>query len=280
MGNPLLEMLFEAEQTTAEKKRRREEQERQHQADILAAEEELDQARAEGDDPTGAPEEEEDIPEEVLQEEDPEAQPPEEEAPPADNVGDPSDMSDLPDFDGSESDFSLDDDTDIGGGDDGTDEDGLDTGDMTDTPAPDGLPEADAEGDGSMPDAMPPEEDAEPVVQTTILQLSKLDRALAKDYIYHQIADLRSTVNSVLSVIDVHEARLDPEVREKATEDLNMILAAIKKYLKYKFQIVSYEEATSNYIFFVQQINDIIEKVKNEGLDTSRNKHNNKNDPS
>ena len=170
------------------------------------------------------------------------------------------------------------------GGDDGTSDDGSDTGDegedgemsdfsldgdesgeddMSNEPAPDGLPEADDDGSG---DDMGEEGPEETNVQTNILDLSKLDRTVAKRYCYQQFMDLRSTITSTLSVIDRNETVIDSDVREDAVEKLNKTLSDIKDYMLYKFQIVNYEEALQAYFLFVKAVNDLIEYVRKEGI--------------
>ena len=144
-------------------------------------------------------------------------------------------------------DFSLDDDPE--GEDDG--------------PAPDGLPEADDDGSSDMDNG---DEPIETNIQTNILNLSRLDRAIAKRTCYQMFMDLRSTVSSTINMIDRNETVIDPDVRESANTALTKIQKQLNDFLMYKFQIVNYEDALMSYFIFVKQVNAQIEYVKNDGI--------------
>lgn len=156
---------------------------------------------------------------------------------------------------GGEDDFSLD-------ADDPTEEGGEDEG-----PAPDGLPEADDDGSNDNP-----EESEETNLQTNILNMSKLDRTIAKKTCYQYFMDLRATVVSAQNIIDRNAATIDPDVREIATEKLSSLLNRINEYLMYKFQLANYEDALQTYFLFVKEVNAQTEYVRTEGINGAKKK--------
>lgn len=137
----------------------------------------------------------------------------------------------------------------------------MDSGDEEDdSPPPDGL--VDPDDDGSGDDA---EDDTETNVQTTILQLSKLDRTLLKRKCYNDYQDLRSSITTFKNVIDDNEASIDPEVRDYVLDELDQLYNSVTDYMKYKFMIMNYEECIKNYAIFIAALNNLVEYVKNGG---------------
>lgn len=123
---------------------------------------------------------------------------------------------------------------------------------------PDGLPSADDDGSAD-PDG--DSDDAETNLHVNILKLSKLDRATAKETIYHHYMDLLSSIDTLLNIIDTNETVIEPETREKATGDLNRLRSQLRKFIKYKFTIINYEDALSSYMLFIRSINDIVKMI-------------------
>lgn len=144
-------------------------------------------------------------------------------------------------------DFSLDSDT----PDDSTDND----------PPPDGL--VDPDDDGSTDEEDP---DAETNVHVNILSLSKLDRTLAKRRCLNDYYDLRTSIDTVRNIIDRNEAVVEPETRARAVEQLNKLYTTVSEYLMYKFAYSNYEDALQHYLLFMRAINDIVQNVKENGL--------------
>lgn len=146
-----------------------------------------------------------------------------------------------------EDDFNLDDDT--------PSEDDND-------PNPDGLPNPDDMGD----DDINEDNDVETNVHTNILDLSKLDRALAKRKCYQDFMDLRATIAGMLNIIDRNETVIEPETRDDTIMELNKLNASVEEYIKYRFSIVNYEDALQHYFIFVKSMNSIINTLKEAGL--------------
>ena len=156
-----------------------------------------------------------------------------------------------------EDDFSLEDPTGDGeGGDDG--------------PPPDGL--ADPDDDGSSDDTMSGEEDpnAETNVHTNVLQLSKLDRLMAKRKCLNDFYDLRTSIDTFRVVIEKNEAILNPDVRDIAVRDLNKLYTTVGEYLTYRFGFTNYEENLQNYFLFLRSMNEIIRNVNEKGLEKTK----------
>ena len=151
--------------------------------------------------------------------------------------------------DDNENNFSLDDDT------------------IDNDPVPDGLPEAD--DDGSTETS---EDSAETNVHTNILNLSKLDRTIAKRVIYQHFIDLRSTISSTKTMIERNETVIEPEIRERTNTALNKISRQLDDFLKYKFQIINYEDALMAYMIFIKEIDSCINGIKNDGINKTKSK--------
>lgn len=129
-----------------------------------------------------------------------------------------------------------------------------------DSPPPDGLVDPDDDGSGDEV-----EEDTETNVQTTILQMSKLDRTLLKRKCYNDYQDLRSSITSFKNVIDDNEASVDPAIRDYVLDQLDQLFNNVTDYMKYKFMIMNYEENIKNYAVFMTALNSLVEYVKNGG---------------
>ena len=136
---------------------------------------------------------------------------------------------------------------DFGGSDFGMDGDNADDG-----PPPDGL--TDPDDDGSS-DAS--QDDTETNVHTNILQLSKLDRTLAKRKCYANFMDLRTSIGTVKRIIDSNEAKIDPEVRGPVADALDDLFSKITDYITIKFPVTNYEENLQNYLIFARELNDL-----------------------
>lgn len=131
-------------------------------------------------------------------------------------------------------------------------------------PAPDGLPEADDDGSGDTGEDEDP--DGETNIQTNILNLSKLDRALAKKAIGANLVDLRSTIIAAIGVIDRNDAIIDPDVRDIATDKLNSLHGDLESFILHKFPILNYEDSLTQYLVFAKKVNDAVEYVKSDGI--------------
>ena len=146
-----------------------------------------------------------------------------------------------------------------------TDDFSLDSGDATDgaddTDNPDGLPSPDDDGSG---DDMT-DEQAEKNVHVNILQLSKLDRALAKRRCFSDYQELRTSITSTKAMITNNEASIDPIIRDYATKKLDRLFAMTTDYLSYKFVYINYEENLQNYLLFAKALNDILQYIRTDG---------------
>ena len=134
-------------------------------------------------------------------------------------------------------------------------------GDYSNMPAPDGLPEADAQGDPE--DSGQEDEDptAETNVRTNVMNLSKLDRMLAKQHVYRLFRGLIDSVETALGTIDKNEAIIDPDVRNPAITAFNTVQTQLKTYLSTKFSLVNYEEAVEIYMIFAARVNELVTTV-------------------
>lgn len=153
-----------------------------------------------------------------------------------------------------EDDFSLDPE----GGEEGSDND----------PPPDGL--TDPDDDGSSDDSSDNSQE-ETNVQTNILNMSKLDRLLAKRRCLTDYHDLRTSINSFRNTIEKSEAILEPTIRDETIRDLNTLYTRIGEYLMYRFGYNNYEENLQNYFIFMQSMNEIIKKVDENGPKAKKN---------
>ena len=141
-----------------------------------------------------------------------------------------------------------------------------------------GDPSADLNADQTAvedPNAAPPDPDVQNI-QVNILNLSKLDRALAKKHIYTLFMDLRSSVTTALNIIDRNETVIEPEVRADIVDRLNQFQSDLNTFIAIKFQLVNYEAALQAYNVFTEQFNSYINSIKNEDSDQPNVKHDNK----
>lgn len=139
----------------------------------------------------------------------------------------------------------------------------MDAGEEEDNePNPDGLVDPDDDGSGDV------EEDTEEEtnVQTNVLNLSKLDRVLAKRAVLNDFMSLRTSCTTVLNIISRNESILDAETREMIEGDINKLYTRISDYLQYKFGINNYEENLHNYMLFVKRLTEIINDLQNSGV--------------
>ena len=147
----------------------------------------------------------------------------------------------------SDDDFSMDSGDDNGEGED-------------DDPPPDGLTDPNDDGSGDEAD-----DDQETNVVTNILQLSSLDRTLAKKKCFTDFQDLRASISSFKKVIDDNEASLEAEIRDYVIAELDKLATSVKDYMTYRFRYINYEDNVQNYMVFVAALQSLIDYVKNGG---------------
>lgn len=131
---------------------------------------------------------------------------------------------------------------------------------------PDGLPDPDDDG-------MDDTDGVEQNVHINILELSKLDRLMAKRKLYNDYKDLRASVTSAKNLIDQNEAVVEASVRDYVINKLDYLLSVVTDYLTYKFSYSNYEENLQAYLIFTKQLNDLLNFTK-------ENKDGFKNEPS
>lgn len=179
---------------------------------------------------------------------------------PDDNTDDPKDDNKDQDNDDTKEDDQSNDDQ---AEDDFSMGDGEDT---DDEPPPDGLVDPDDDGSGDV------EEETETNVQTTILQLSKLDRTLAKRKIYNDFQELRTSITTVKNIVDNNEAVIEPETRDTVIGELDKLFSYVTDYMTIKFSITSYEENLQNYLLFVKSLQTITTSITDENGNVKKNK--------
>lgn len=116
---------------------------------------------------------------------------------------------------------------------------------------PDGLPDPDDDGVGDT-------DGVEQNIHLNILELSKLDRLMAKRKIYNDYKDLRASITSAKNLIDQNEAVIDADVRDYVVNKLDYLLSVVTDYLTYKFSFTNYEENLQAYLIFTKQLNDLL----------------------
>lgn len=124
---------------------------------------------------------------------------------------------------------------------------------------PDGLPDPDDDGSG---DSGMEDENAEVNVHTNILQLSKLDRLMAKRKCFADYQELRTSITSFKNIVDANEATIDPAIRDYVIGKLDLLFSTVTDYLTYKFSYINYEENLQNYLIFMKSLNDLIRYVQ------------------
>lgn len=116
---------------------------------------------------------------------------------------------------------------------------------------PDGLPDPDYDGSDDT-------DNIEQNVHTNILELSKLDRQMAKRKIFNDMRDLRSSVVAAKNMIDKNESVIDAAVRDYVMNKLDYLYSIITDYLTYKFSFTNYEENMQNHLIFAKELNDLL----------------------
>ena len=116
---------------------------------------------------------------------------------------------------------------------------------------PDGLPDPDDDG-------MDDTDGVEQNIHLNILELSKLDRLMAKRKIYNDYKDLRASITSAKNLIDQNEAVIDADVRDYVVNKLDYLLSVVTDHLTYKFSFTNYEENLQTYLIFTKQLNDLL----------------------
>ena len=116
---------------------------------------------------------------------------------------------------------------------------------------PDGLPDPDDDG-------MDDTDGVEQHIHLNILELSKLDRLMAKRKIYNDYKDLRASITSAKNLIDQNEAVIDADVRDYVVNKLDYLLSVVTDHLTYKFSFTNYEENLQAYLIFTKQLNDLL----------------------
>lgn len=116
---------------------------------------------------------------------------------------------------------------------------------------PDGLPDPNDDG-------MDDTDDVEQNIHLNILELSKLDRLMAKRKIYNDYKDLRASITSAKNLIDQNEAVIDADVRDYVVNKLDYLLSVVTDHLTYKFSFTNYEENLQAYLIFTKQLNDLL----------------------
>lgn len=116
---------------------------------------------------------------------------------------------------------------------------------------PDGLPDPDDDG-------MDDTDGVEQNIHLNILELSKLDRLMAKRKIYNDYKDLRASITSAKNLIDQNEAVIDADVRDYVVNKLDYLLSVVTDHLTYKFSFTNYEENLQAYLIFTKQLNDLL----------------------
>lgn len=120
---------------------------------------------------------------------------------------------------------------------------------------PDGLPDPDDDG-------MDDTDGVEQNIHLNILELSKLDRLMAKRKIYNDYKDLRASITSAKNLIDQNEAVIDADVRDYVVNKLDYLLSVVTDHLTYKFSFTNYEENLQAYLIFTKQLNDLLNFMK------------------
>ena len=140
---------------------------------------------------------------------------------------------------------------------------------------PDGLPDPDDDG-------MDDTDGVEQNVHINILELSKLDRLMAKRKLYNDYKDLRASVTSAKNLIDQNEAVVDASVRDYVNNKLDYLLSVVTDYLTYKFSYSNYEENLQAYLIFTKQLNDLLNftKENKDGFKNEPNKSSSSKKPS
>lgn len=135
-------------------------------------------------------------------------------------------------------------------------------GEGDDGPNPDGLPDPDDESS----DMSDEESEEEQNVHINVLNLSKIDRTLAKKKCFADYQELRAKINAAKALIDNNEAAIEPDIRDASMDKLDRLYSMIFDYLRYKFSYLNYEETLQDYLLFSKSLNDIIVEI-NSSMD-------------
>lgn len=128
-----------------------------------------------------------------------------------------------------------------------------DGGEEDDGPPPDGLVDPDDDGEADIGS-----DDKEVNIQTNILQLSKIDRLMAKRKLFADFKELRINITTYRNLLTDNEANVDPDVRELSYDKLDRLYTIITDYLTFKFSYINYEENLQTYLLFAKTLEDII----------------------
>lgn len=127
---------------------------------------------------------------------------------------------------------------------------------------PDGLPEPDEIGDGGTGEN---NLDGELNIHYNILQLSKMDRLMAKRKMYNDYQSLRTSIRAFQHVIDENEVAIDADIREYARNKATYLFTTLTDYVTYKLSYTSYEDNLQNFLMFSKALNDLMLFVNNHG---------------
>ena len=126
-------------------------------------------------------------------------------------------------------------------------------GEEDDSPPPDGLVDPNDDGEADLGG-----DDKEVNIQTNILQLSKIDRLMAKRKLFADFKELRINITTYRNLLTDNEANVDPDVRELSYDKLDRLYTIITDYLTFKFSYINYEENLQTYLIFAKTLEDII----------------------
>lgn len=132
-------------------------------------------------------------------------------------------------------------------------------GDEDNDPPPDGLVDPDDDGEADFGG-----DDKEVNIQTNILQLSKIDRLMAKRKLFADFKELRINITTYRNLLTEHEANVDPDIRELSYDKLDRLYTIITDYLTFKFSYINYEENLQTYLMFTKTLEDIIAIARDE----------------
>ena len=132
-------------------------------------------------------------------------------------------------------------------------------GEEDDGPPPDGLVDPDDDGEADLGS-----DDKEVNIQTNILQLSKIDRLMAKRKLFADFKELRINITTYRNLLTDNEANVDPDIRELSYDKLDRLYTIITDYLTFKFSYINYEENLQTYLLFVKTLEDIIAIARDE----------------
>lgn len=130
---------------------------------------------------------------------------------------------------------------------------------------PDGLTSPDDDGSSNTST-----DEVETNIQTNILNLSKLDRTIAKRRLFTNFQDLRTQINTFRNIIANNEENIEVEIREKIYADIDKAYSSITDYMTYKFSFINYEENLQAYLLFSKMVQDIVNYTSTNATKSSR----------